>query len=106
MIALKHIQATLYLIRSEMGSQCIFSRRGVEWWVRGAKRTSLAAKFRIFWRGWMTELGVPMRRQLQQSSRERILEVTRFLAASSVKNLQIEVSSLADFYDVLLHGQF
>ena len=54
----------------------------------------------------MTELGVPMRRQLQQSSRERILEVTRFLAASSVKNLQIEVSSLADFYDVLLHGQF
>ena len=44
-IALKHIQATLYLIRSEMGSQCSFSRRGVEWWWRGAKRTSLAAKF-------------------------------------------------------------
>ena len=31
-IALKHIQVTLYLIRSEMGSQCSFSRRGVEWW--------------------------------------------------------------------------
>ena len=30
-IALRHIQATLYLIRSEMGSQCSFSRRGVEW---------------------------------------------------------------------------
>ena len=29
---LQHIQATLYLIRSEMGSQCSFSRRGVEWW--------------------------------------------------------------------------
>ena len=28
-----------------------------EWWWRGAKRTSLAAKFWIFWRGWMTELG-------------------------------------------------
>ena len=63
-IALKHIQATLYLIHSEMGSQCSFSRRGVEWWWWGAKRTSLAAKFWIFRRGWMTELGVPMRRQL------------------------------------------
>ena len=39
-IALKHIQATLYLKRSEMGSQCSFSRRGVECWWRGAKRTS------------------------------------------------------------------
>ena len=29
----------------EMGSQCSFPRRGVEWWWRGAKRTSLAAKF-------------------------------------------------------------
>ena len=38
-------QATLYLIRTEMGSQSSFSRRGVEWWWRGAKRTSLAAKF-------------------------------------------------------------
>ena len=39
-------QATLYVIRSEMGSQCsFFSRRSVEWWWRGAKRTSLAAKF-------------------------------------------------------------
>ena len=43
-IALKHIQATLYLIRSEMGSQCSFTRRGVECWWQGAKRTSLAAK--------------------------------------------------------------
>ena len=25
-------KATLYLIRSEMVSQCSFSRRGVEWW--------------------------------------------------------------------------
>ena len=40
-------------IRSEMGSQCSFSRRGVECLWRGAKRTSLAAKFGIFWRGWM-----------------------------------------------------
>ena len=30
-IAPKHIQATLYFIRSEMGSQCSFSRRGVAW---------------------------------------------------------------------------
>ena len=30
-ITLKHIQVTLYLICSEMGSQCSFSRRGVEW---------------------------------------------------------------------------
>ena len=44
-----------------MGSQCSFSRRGVECWWRGAKRTSLAAKFWIFWRSSMTELGVPMR---------------------------------------------
>ena len=27
----QHMQATLYLIRSEMGSQCSFSRRGVAW---------------------------------------------------------------------------
>ena len=47
-IALKHIQGTLYLICSEMRSQCNFSRRGVEWWWWGAKRTSLAAKFCIF----------------------------------------------------------
>ena len=32
----------------------------------------------------MTELCVPMRRQLQWSSRERIEEVTRVLVASSV----------------------
>ena len=44
-IELIHIQATLYLIRSEMGSQCSFSRRGVEWWWRGAKGTSRPAKF-------------------------------------------------------------
>ena len=43
-IALKHIQANLYLIRSEMGSQCssvclfemfcvfFLSRKGIEWW--------------------------------------------------------------------------
>ena len=31
-IALKHIQATLCLISSEIESQCSFSRRGVEWW--------------------------------------------------------------------------
>ena len=30
---------------------------GVWWWWRSAKRTGLAAKFWIFWRGWMTELG-------------------------------------------------
>ena len=43
-----------------MGSQCIFTSRSVDWWWWGAKRTSLAAKFWIFCRGWMTELGVPM----------------------------------------------
>jgi len=41
-----------------MGSQCSFSRRDVERWWLGAKRMSHAAKFRIFWRGWITELGV------------------------------------------------
>ena len=97
-----------------MGSQCSFSRRDVEWWWQGAKRTSLAAKFWIFYRGWMTELCVPMRRQLQWSSRERIEEVTRVLVASSVTEkpadwtnaFQLEINSLADLYDVLLHGQF
>ena len=63
--ALKHIQTTLYLMQCEMGSQCSFSRRGTEWWLQGAKRTSLAAKFWIFWIGWMMELGVPITRQLQ-----------------------------------------
>ena len=41
-----------------MGSQCSFSGSGVKWLWWGAKRTSLAAKFKVFWRGWMTELGV------------------------------------------------
>ena len=47
-IALKHTQATLYLIRSKMGSQCSFTRRGVEWWWRGAKRTSLGNKVVLY----------------------------------------------------------
>ena len=54
----------------------------------------------------MTELGVPIRRQLQQSSRERVQEVKRAMAASLVRNLRIEVtdafeleiSSLACFF--------
>ena len=43
-IALKHIQAILYLIGSDMGRQCSFSRRGVEWWWRGAKRNESSSK--------------------------------------------------------------
>ena len=43
----------------------------------------------------MTELGVPMRRQLQQSSHEKIQEVTRVLAVSSVRNLRIELRRLS-----------
>ena len=39
--------------------QLVFFSRGVEWWWRGANRTSLAAKFWIFGGGWMTELSVP-----------------------------------------------
>ena len=46
-IALNHIQATLYLVCSEMGSQCSFSGKGVECLWQGAKRTSPTAKFRI-----------------------------------------------------------
>ena len=48
-MALKHMQATLYLIRSEMGSHCSFFRRGVGGGGGGGggggKRTSFAAKF-------------------------------------------------------------
>ena len=50
-IALKQIQATLYLIPSGVGSQYSVSRKDVEWRWRGTKRTSLAANFGIFWRG-------------------------------------------------------
>ena len=64
-IETQHMQATLYLVRSEMGSQNSSPRRGVGWWWRCAKRTSLAAKFWIFWRGCVTELGEPTRRHLQ-----------------------------------------
>ena len=80
-----------------MGSQRSFSFRGVEWWWRDAKRTSLAAKFWIFWRGWMTELGVPMRRQFQDSSQAvRGFKIkTRVLAASSVRNLWTELMHLS-----------
>ena len=31
-IALKHIQVTLYIMHSKMGSQSSFSRRKAEWW--------------------------------------------------------------------------
>ena len=45
-VALKHIQATLYLTRSEMGSQCsFFPGEVLSGGDGGAKRTSLAAKF-------------------------------------------------------------
>ena len=37
-------------------------------------------------------VGVPIRRLLQQSSRERVQEVTRGMAASLVRNLRIEVT--------------
>ena len=43
-IALKHIQATLHLIRSDMGSQSSFSRRGVEWWRRGCQENEPCSK--------------------------------------------------------------
>ena len=58
----------LYLVCSKMGSECNFSKRDGEWW-QGAKRTILAS--RIFWRGLMTELGAPMRRQLHYSQAVR-----------------------------------
>ena len=93
-----------------MGSQCSFSRRGVAWWWRGAKRTSLAAKFWIFWRGW-----------IRCSHKETVAVVKPWKDVGSNKSLgcvfsekpadwtnvfKLEISSLADFYDVLLRGQF
>ena len=87
---------TSNLIHSEMGSQRSFSRTGVEWWWRGVKRTSLAAKFWIFWRGWMTELGVT--KSLGGVFSEKPVDWTTVF--------KLEISSLADFYDVLFHGQF
>ena len=101
------------LIRSEMGSQCSFSRRGIEWWWRGAKRTSLAAKFWIFCR----ELDV----RIRCTHEERVAVVKPWEDIGSNKSLgcvfsekpadwtntfKLEISSLTYFFDVLLHGQF
>ena len=60
-----HIQAVLFLMRSEIGSQWSCCRRVVQCWWRGALRIRRAAAFWTFYIGWITELGVPMRRELQ-----------------------------------------
>ena len=61
----------------------------------------------------MTELGVPTRRQLQSSSRERtIIGSNKSLGcifskkpADLTNTFKLKISSMTDFYDVLLHGQ-
>ena len=94
-----------------MGSQCSFSRRGVAWWWRGAKRTSLAAKFLNF----LERLDD----RIRCTHKETVAVVKPWKDVGSNKSwlrlqwetcglnaFKLEISSLADFYDVLLHGQF
>jgi len=95
-----------------MGSQCSFSRRGVEWWWRCAKKTSLAAKFRVF----LERLDD----RIRCTHEETVALVEPWEDIGSNKGhgcifsekpvdrtnaFKLEISSLADFYDVLLHGQ-
>ena len=98
-----------------MGSQCSFSRRGVEWWWQGAKRTSLAAKFCIFWRG------CNLYDRIRCTHEETVAVVKPWEDIGSNKSLgcvfseipaewtsafKLEISSLTDFCYVLLRGQF
>ena len=39
-------------------------------WEASAKRTSLAAKFKVFWRGWMTELGAGIAQWLERQTHD------------------------------------
>ena len=97
-----------------MGSQCSFSRRGVEWWWRGAKRTSLAAKFLISVLERLDD-------RIRCTHEETVAVVKPWKDIGSNKSLgcvcsekpadwtnafKLEKSSWADFYDVLPHGQF
>ena len=62
---------------------------------------------------WVIELCVPMRKQLQQSSRERIIiggnkslgSIFSEKPADRTNSLKLEISSLTDFYDMLLRGK-
>ena len=105
------MHATLYLMRSEMGSQCSFFRRGVEGGWRGAMRMSLAAKFWTFWKGWM-RIGCTHEETVTViKPREDVGGNKSFGCIFSEKSadwtnvFELEISGLTDFYDVFRHGQ-
>ena len=52
------MQAVLYFVCSEIGSQWSCCRRGVHFWWHGALRMRCAAVFWTFCIGWITELGL------------------------------------------------
>ena len=95
-----------------MGSQCSFSRRGVEWWWLGAKRTSLAAVLNFRER---------LDDRIRCTHEETVAAVKPWEDIGSNKSLgcvfsekpwdwtnvfKLEISSFVDYYDVLFHGQF
>ena len=91
----------LYVIHSEKGSQCSFSRRDVEWWWQGEKRTSKCSKVLKFWGR------VDNRIRCIHKDRDNCkISSPRVLAASSVRikpsAFELEIGSLTDFYEVLL----
>ena len=90
-----------------MGSQCSFSRRGVEWWWQGTKRKVLNFLERMDDRIKCTheETFAVVKPWEDIGSNKSLGCVFSEKPADWTNAFKLEISSLADFYDVLLHGQ-
>ena len=96
-----------------MGSQCSFSRRGVAWWTPVCQENKSCSKVLNF----LERLDD----RIRCTHKETVAVVKLWKDVGSNKSFgcvfsekpadwtnafKLEISSLADFYDVLLHGQF
>ena len=106
------MHATLYLMRSEMWSQCSFCRRGVEWWWRGAKRMSCSKVLNFLERlddriGFAhEETGTVIKLWEAVGGNKSFGCIFSEKSEDWTNTLELEISGLTDLYDVFLHGQF
>ena len=111
-IALKHIQVTLYLICSEIGSQCSFSRRGVGVVVAGCQENESCSKVLYFLemlddriRCTHEETVAVVKPWENIGSNKSLGGIFNEKPADWTNAFKLKISSLTDFYDMLLHGQ-
>ena len=100
------MHATLYLMRPEMGSQCSFFRRVVEWWWRGAMRMSCSKGSNFLERlddrnGCAQEETVTVIKPWENIGDNKSFGcIFSEKSADWTNMLELEISSLTDFYDV------